>query len=427
VLASSTALAILASKTSALDEAFPEATTGCLRIVRFLSFFGLIVSVLGFVLSVPAPPSDLVAVESAICGMLDTVSVSTVIFWVEFSCLAFTCFEDMALDCLVTGAGGTEVGRLVSARLPLSLPLSCPGALGLDRDALVSWAALSVWFSAGSFSLMWSRRATSVRGVGELGRLTSCTVSSAPRVGVRAPDCAWESSVSLSDAVWKESAGWSDGTGRWIVGGASASLRRIDPTLALLVSGGGDRSRGETGHRGLSGAKDDLCDWYWASWETGCRVGVAVAERLRGGSVGPGILVLVCRDGLMSCWLFLRDLLSLSLVLEAVLRGWRAGEASREARGEWVVELLAVETLEDWPSGYAKVDASGGPGWRIAVVVAMAGCETPGAASVTGDDLSMTAGVGRESRGVDAENACQRVERCVRAVVDRGCCGMKWS
>ena len=66
----------------------------------------------------------------------------------------------------------------------------------------------------------------------------------------------------------------------------------------------------------------------------------------------------------MSCWLFLRGLLPLSLVLEFVLRGYRTGEESREGKGEWVVELLAVDTLEAWPSGAAEVDvpgASGGP------------------------------------------------------------------
>ena len=47
----------------------------------------------------------------------------------------------------------------------------------------------------------------------------------------------------------------------------------------------------------------------------------------------------------------------------------------------------------------------------LVVAVVPAGCETPGAASVKADDLSMTAGVGEKNRGADAEDACQRDER----------------
>jgi hypothetical protein len=50
--ASSIALATLASKISALDDAIPG-TVGGFRVVFFFSFFGRMVSVLGFILIVP--------------------------------------------------------------------------------------------------------------------------------------------------------------------------------------------------------------------------------------------------------------------------------------------------------------------------------------------------------------------------------------
>lgn len=51
-------------------------------------------------------------------------------------------------------------------------------------------------------------------GVGEFGRLTSWTVSSAPLAGVRIPDCRFESSTSLSELdVW-DSERLGEGVGR---------------------------------------------------------------------------------------------------------------------------------------------------------------------------------------------------------------------
>jgi hypothetical protein len=162
VLASSTALAILASKISALDDPSNQNSlvqlsildrtrlrggemkenenenspfpllTGCLREDLFFSFLGLIVSVLCFVLKVPFMPSGFGPTVSATWGMLDTVSVSTVIVWVDPSGLAFACLDSIiALDCLERRGGGTEVVLLA---LVLSPPFSWLGSIGLARN-----------------------------------------------------------------------------------------------------------------------------------------------------------------------------------------------------------------------------------------------------------------------------------------------------
>ena len=104
---------------------FPEVTAGCFLAGFFFSFLGLMVSVLGFGLSVPPEASDLVPVARATCGILATVSVSTVMFCEEVSGLALTCFEDKALDCRCTIGGGLELGlRDSGLLLPLSPPFS---------------------------------------------------------------------------------------------------------------------------------------------------------------------------------------------------------------------------------------------------------------------------------------------------------------
>lgn len=70
---------------------------------------------------------------------------------------------------------------------------------------------------------------------------------------------------------------------------------------------------------------------------------------------GPGMLDLIWRAGLSSCWLFLRGLEPASLLDEEALRGLRVGEDSREARGEEATELSAEDCLEGWCSEAAGV------------------------------------------------------------------------
>lgn len=128
--------------------------------------------------------------------------------------------------------------------------------------------------------------------------------------------------------------------------GASASSRREGARRGLWRIGGGDRSRGETGHLGASLKFSTIVDGDFCGIDTSPlelagagRLGVVAAERVfvAGADVGP--LDLVDRAGLRSCWLFLRDLLP--GVLEVVdLRG-RVGDGSRDGRGDGAADEAA--------------------------------------------------------------------------------------
>jgi hypothetical protein len=128
----------------------PGFTAGCLRGTFFFSFFGLIVSVLGFVLSVPLTESPFEAVESATWGMLVTVSVSTVIFCVDPSCFDLGGLADRALDCLVIVGGGTDEVLLPSNLL--SVAFSAAGILTLGCRTCPSFVVLETSDEAASFS-----------------------------------------------------------------------------------------------------------------------------------------------------------------------------------------------------------------------------------------------------------------------------------
>jgi hypothetical protein len=158
----------------------------------FFSFLGLMVSVLGFVLRVPLAPSGLVVVVNVTWGMLETVSVSTVMVCVDPSGFDFICLEDMALDWRVTsgGAGTEEVRRDSILAALLSLPLSLVGTAGRGWRVRPSWPFCSFCSAVDdSFSSTWANSSAWLTGLGELGRLTSWTVSKAARAGVRIPDC----------------------------------------------------------------------------------------------------------------------------------------------------------------------------------------------------------------------------------------------
>lgn len=134
----------------------------------------------------------------------------------------------------------------------------------------------------------------------------------APRTGVRMPGWRYRSSASLSEGVGAAS---SDGDAA-----AAARCRLIEGTsevdvvsggVGRLRTGGGERRRGEMGHRGLSRG----CSGFWgpdarmveASDVVGSKVGIVAEERAPSFCVaGVGMLVRL-RDGLVSCWLFLRD------------------------------------------------------------------------------------------------------------------------
>lgn len=131
--------------------------------------------------------------------------------------------------------------------------------------------------------------------------------------GVLMPD--WASSVSLSDTLDALSGGIGEGVARWrLMRGGSESLRRAAEKLGRLSCGGGDRRRGETGHRGLSLAGVSEFDGYFwgpvslpsGSDEAGRRLGVVAAERILEG-VWRGMWDRGVLAGLVSWWLFLLD------------------------------------------------------------------------------------------------------------------------
>lgn len=136
--------------------------------------------------------------------------------------------------------------------------------------------------------------------------------------------------------------------------GRSCSLRRAGIAGLLLNWGGGDRRRGDTGHRGLSlssalktgfcGVGAWICCCCCCSWE-GASVGVLVEDNERDGAAEDK-LGRVVREGLLSVWLFFRDRLPGKRFAEAVLRGRRVGEESLEAKGEGPTELLAEDCFE---------------------------------------------------------------------------------
>ena len=80
-------------------------------------------------------------------------------------------------------------------------------------------------------------------------------------------------------------------------------------------------------------------DFTPGSWAAGSNVGVVAADKDRDAPCGRGFGV---REGLSSCWLFLRDLVAGVVGFEAVvLAGGRMGEDSLDANGEGPTELFA--------------------------------------------------------------------------------------
>lgn len=167
----------------------------------------------------------------------------------------------------------------------------------------------------------------------------------APRAGVRTPEGRNASSFSVSDAV-----SGCGGVARWrLIEGASWSARRgraRGGMFGLLRTGGGDRSLGETGHRGDSRRRSwvvgDLTGALVLDSEAaGRRVGVVEEDRVRTVEDRAGLAGRPAREGLRSVMLFFRDP-GAGVVEEAremlVLDKGRAGDGSREASGEGAAE-----------------------------------------------------------------------------------------
>lgn len=141
-------------------------------------------------------------------------------------------------------------------------------------------------------------------------------------------------------------------------------MRRVVETLGLWSCGGGERSRGETGQRGLSRGYDcsvmiDVfcgpADLAVRSDDTGNRVGVVAAEIVLEPGGRMDLTDRGVRAGLVSCWLFLLDLdtavaeAERAADVDALMRE-RVGETSREATGDWLKEVLAEDCFDGWLS-----------------------------------------------------------------------------
>lgn len=84
-----------------------------------------------------------------------------------------------------------------------------------------------------------------------------------------------------------------------------------------------------------------------------------VDERLLEEGVRPDRLDRIWRVGLRSCWLPVRDLELLSLLLDVVLLGLRVGDDSRDSCGDWETEVLADDCWDDlWLSSDAGASAT---------------------------------------------------------------------
>lgn len=185
----------------------PEVTDGVFRPVFFFSFFGRIVSELGFARMLPLAPCPL----TLTCGTELTVSASTVIFLVDspegFPLPAPALAENDFVAgppgrIAVTGGAGVLL-ILISPLPPLSLPLSlAAGKLGLAL--IVEAEDPSSDGAPYEPSSDFSEPSKLLAGV--FGWLISCTVSNvelaplAPLAGVLIPGTNNESSTS--ESVW---------------------------------------------------------------------------------------------------------------------------------------------------------------------------------------------------------------------------------
>lgn len=156
-----------------------------------------------------------------------------------------------------------------------------------------------------------------------------------------------------------------------IDGGSLSFLRDVGGTAGLFRYGGGDFSRGDTGHRGDSLEVSDMIDGFCGAGvdgagsgrEGGCSAGVVAEESCcRGVGDGVGMLDLIL-DGLESWKLFFRDAdadadadtdpdVDVRLILPGRIAGL-VGEDSRDTNGDAVNDVLADVHLEGCVSTFA--------------------------------------------------------------------------
>jgi hypothetical protein len=232
----------------------PFVTECGFRALFLFSFFGRMVSELGFVRRLPLTPVP-VPPPTATWGIELTVSVSTVMLFVAEASTPF--FPARAEVALVRGVefAPVDVGlSLISPFFsPLSLPLSVVPAAA--DDFMFFEKACSIACCSSGSPLSFHSRELSNPTPGLPGWLDSGTVSSVvalvltPRPGLRMPDIADGSSLSVSvfvDCVLS----FDDWNRSVLIGGCSWSVFRAMP-VGLLI-GGGDLRRGDIGHRGVS-------------------------------------------------------------------------------------------------------------------------------------------------------------------------------
>jgi hypothetical protein len=131
-----------------------------------------------------------------------------------------------------------------------------------------------------------------------------------------------------------------------LINGDSCSVLRGEVTEVLLT-GGGDRSLGDIGQRGVS-LSSDVTDSFCGTGAlitgsdvVGCSLGVVAADRALCCAAADGGLVLLAeREGLTSLRLFFLDLPGPDeRVAEAdALTSGRTGDPSREGIGEFAAE-----------------------------------------------------------------------------------------
>jgi hypothetical protein len=369
----------------------PEVRDGTFRVDFFFSFLGRIVSWLCLARRVPLFPAPPAPTPTATWGMELTVSVSTVMFLADPSPDGFPLPAAVAVYAFVgalgRGAAAGGVFALPSLFPPLSLPLSLLVlALTVLLEALSAPLSCSVSGFAAPFALSSGTGPRPRAGV--LGKLFSCTVSSVelaplnPLAGDLVPAMDDTSSPSASGAAGLPFACSEGCGGRWrpIEGGLGSGLR--GETTAGLLTGGGDRSLGETGHRGGS-LSSVVTDGFWGvgalivgSEETGCRAGVVAADSRCCAAVEGGLVVVVleARVGLTSLELFFRDRPGPARGAEAFdLSDGRAGDDSREGMGEvdaeavrlgWRRLVVAMEEADASRRGFVDAPA----GWSSASI-----------------------------------------------------------
>lgn len=358
VSASSTALATLASKMSALDVTVPAWSDGGLRANFFLSFFGLIVSELGFVLTLPFPSlPDMPRSPPITCGTDSTVSVSTVIVRggsiVDLVLVPDRFVNDLLAKFVVAGRGVVE-GFESALILPSdSAFISFPAVvLSLLRSSLAVEASAGAEAEAEALIFVIWRLASAIGSDigpidGVLGALFSATVSRmefdvlAPLGGLLSPVEGDLISSSVS-CVFINGPGSGADTGAnrfsdvlgWVCS-ASSFLAILAALLVPLLDGGGDLNRGDIGQEGeLLPDFATLSTWaasaipsplvgkiegFWAAiarW-------TAAAE----GMPAKDPVILATRVGLRSVLSFLNLLLGAPAVAVSVAR---MGEPSRD-------------------------------------------------------------------------------------------------